>query len=738
MNAIGSTYEKLKDKNIRKSMGIFYTPDYIVDYILKYTVSEADVLENPFVKVLDPTCGAGYFLIKAYNILKKKFLDNLDELRIKYKNCIYYMENKKSFSNNLEKTMGKDYWVEKNIDYHIIKNCLYGVDLDPSAVELTKKNLLGVCKNKIEIDVNIIEGDSLIKWEKLNSNDELNSIIYKDSSDIKIIDKKISKLRKLWDNQFDYIVGNPPYVMLLQSEIEKDYWDYIVNNYKTVGYKKNTFYLLMERVLEKLKYGGKHGFIIPDRYFLASSYAESRRNLVSNFKILNITRFSEQIFEDAIVGTVIYIIERSTYIDNDIVQLKLEYINEDNFYSSCIKQRYISEDKKFTVNILTRNEYQGVIKKIKSNSKSLKEFCDVHVGMMVKNKGYYLNKYKDNSMTDKIVLGRDLDEYIIDNDNRCFCINDIEIFGGTRDVKKHNLYPKILLRKTGNNLVAAIDEKGFFAEQSVYLVIPCSSYKVYNLLGQIQSTLNNFYFKEALITNPKAYPYIQHYDVEQLPINLSLMHDEEYEKLIKNIVDIKEKIKFLKLSFTVKNKGYDEILHSYKEFKDRKVNLNLELKASIKMSNRILYSSYKLTKEEIVLIESAINEKLLTKKNSNCRINEEYTELLDEAFDILRLEVIKLLEDSKKYLSIRDIEKGLENEMENFYDVIKIIENYKYKRCSENIIRNVLNLNSITWNMYISNKSKKELIKYSKNEYGLTSWTEKIHRIWFLDNKKAP
>ena len=75
MKAIGSTYEKLKDKNVRKSMGIFYTPDYIVDYILRYTVYEADVLNNPFVKILDPACGAGYFLIEAYNILRKKFIE---------------------------------------------------------------------------------------------------------------------------------------------------------------------------------------------------------------------------------------------------------------------------------------------------------------------------------------------------------------------------------------------------------------------------------------------------------------------------------------------------------------------------------------------------------------------------------------------------------------------------------------------------------------------------------------
>ena len=88
----GAVYEKLTDRETRKAIGMFYTPDFIVDYILKYTVSEVDVLNNPFVKILDPACGAGYFLVKAYDILKYKFKKNLNFLRNKYADEIYYIE----------------------------------------------------------------------------------------------------------------------------------------------------------------------------------------------------------------------------------------------------------------------------------------------------------------------------------------------------------------------------------------------------------------------------------------------------------------------------------------------------------------------------------------------------------------------------------------------------------------------------------------------------------------------
>ncbi len=88
-------------------------------------------------------------------------------------------------------------------------------------------------------------------------------------------------------------------------------------------------------------------------------------------------------------------------------------------------------------------------------------------------------------------------------------------------MKKHLIYPKILIRKTGNSIIASLDKDGILAEQSVYMVIPFNNKRIYSLLGQIQSNLCNFYFKESLITNPHAYPYIQHYDVQKIPININ-------------------------------------------------------------------------------------------------------------------------------------------------------------------------------------------------------------------------
>lgn len=753
---LGAVYEKLTDRETRKAMGMFYTPDFIIDYILKYTVSELDVLNNPFAKILDPACGAGYFLIKAYDILKYKFKENLILLRKKYASEIYYIEvsneditlNDSEFKNIMKEVKGIDYWVEENLHYHILRNCLYGADLDPIAVEITKKNLKDRdCKSK-DLPMNIILCDSLIKWEEAmlyEQSKELSDILEKQyvnrgyeylSKDN--ISEIVSCLRTFWSNQFDYIIGNPPYVMLIQSETDEEYWRYILNNYKTIGYKKNTFYLLIERVLEKLKSGGRHGFIIPDRYFLTNSYIESRKNLVNNTRIINVTQFSSRVFEEAIVGTAAYIVEKNRYSDSHKISLKLEYINENDFSNIELTQKDIAEDKKFVLNILTKANYKNIIEKIKNNSIELKELCKIHVGMMIKDKEKNFGDASKQEKKSRIAIGRDLGKYIIENENRYCCTDTLQIFGGTKNLKKHLMYPKILLRKTGNSIIASLDKEGILAEQSVYMVIPFDNNKIYSLLGQIQSDLCNFYFKECLITNPDAYPYIQHYDVEKIPINIKIL-DGYYYELIRKTIDIKNKIKDIKFNRVVENNSYDKILHMYKENKEKQKKLELELQKYIKASNNILYRAYELKEDEINLIEDRISRSNSEKELNHLFIqmenNSYYSCLLDEIYKILEVEIIRLLKCNKRYLSIEEIEDGLKNKLMNFYDLLRIIREFKIQKENSYIIKEILNGCSDNWNKYLKNKEfsrqGKELVKYSRSEYGLSCWSEEMHSIWF-------
>jgi len=150
-----------KKESKRKKDGIFYTPEYIVDYIVQNSLmvyleekeneclakykkeNEAyqayqHILQN--IKVLDPACGSGAFLVKVFDYL--------------------YAENKRV--GQIVKSLFDDDEIYKSI----LRNNIYGVDLNPESVEITKLSLWLKSAQKGKklnnLDDNIKCGNSLI------------------------------------------------------------------------------------------------------------------------------------------------------------------------------------------------------------------------------------------------------------------------------------------------------------------------------------------------------------------------------------------------------------------------------------------------------------------------------------------------------------------------------------------------------------------------------------------------
>ena len=249
-NVLGDVYEKFMDRETRKKLGQFYTPDYIIEYILKNTVEKTNVLEDPFVKVLDPACGSGHFLIKAYDILRGKFEGNISRLNTKFASETYIIYE----GDEKREIKGYDYWKKENIHYHILNHCIYGADIDSFAIQLTTINLLLKDLDNFTDRINVIESDSLVKWEQdydwkelenqlyngdlfltLDSKDSENNIITLQPSwdeAIAFIDKG-----KFWSQKFDYIVGNPPYISFGLRGVNK------INNDSTFAAQTRQVYL---------------------------------------------------------------------------------------------------------------------------------------------------------------------------------------------------------------------------------------------------------------------------------------------------------------------------------------------------------------------------------------------------------------------------------------------------------------------------------------------------------------
>ena len=223
-------YDSLK---INKEKGIVYTPYPIAKYIVENTITSESVIKNPFIKIIDPSCGAGNLLIPCFLHLVNLYKENLKEI------------NKK---NKLKLK-------EEDINDHIVKNNIYGFDIDDIAIKILQIDLF--YNSNSSISENLINEDFLL-WKE--------------------------------DNRFDIFIGNPPYVG--PKFIDKNYSLILKDKFKEIYKDKGDLsYCFFKKALDTLNNKGKISFIT-SRYFLESSSGkELRKTLNENTRIKRIVDF---------------------------------------------------------------------------------------------------------------------------------------------------------------------------------------------------------------------------------------------------------------------------------------------------------------------------------------------------------------------------------------------------------------------------------------------------------------
>jgi len=304
-----------------KLKGVVYTPYPIVEKIL----NDIGYNNNNILgkTILDPACGDGSFII---NIVKKI---------IKY-------SPKERLRFNLQK--------------------IHGWDIDENAINICVKKLNKlILKHNIKINWNIKKNNSL-------ENIHIDNIFNKD--EIK---------------NFDYIVGNPPYVRIQHLEdtmrkfIQKNY--FFCNNGSTDIYI--AFFELCYKLLNK---NGICGLITPNTYFYTETAKKMRDFLVKNKCIKQITNYSDiQMFDNVTTYSAITIIEKK--------------VNHKFLYQQAIKKDELLE-KWINVDELSKqNIWQLTHKNIKNRKgKKLKDICNIHVGITTLYDKIYIFKteYIDN------------------------------------------------------------------------------------------------------------------------------------------------------------------------------------------------------------------------------------------------------------------------------------------------------------------------------------------------------
>ncbi|MCB2289024.1 N-6 DNA methylase [Clostridium sp. CS001] len=334
-NSFGEVYYEFIKNN--KEKGTVYTPEPIASYMLENTISAEQIIKNPYIKIVDPSCGTGNILILCFKLLRSLYIENLNII------------NKQ---NGLKLN-------KKCIDEHIIAHNLYGFDIDEIALkilvidlyDLSKGNILG---NVLNIDFLLYESE------------------YK----------------------YDIFIGNPPYVG--KKSINNEYASYLKSRYKDVYSDKGDLsYCFFKKALEDLNTGGRLTFIT-SRYFLESPSGEDLRIVLKETCTIDkiIDFYGIRPFKNVGIDPAIMFLRNYKNEHNEIEIIKPLSIKDKNkkgFYNSIFLKDG-NEFNKFFVNknlldnkgwILRDEKERNIISKIKERSfTQLSSICNSYQGII--------------------------------------------------------------------------------------------------------------------------------------------------------------------------------------------------------------------------------------------------------------------------------------------------------------------------------------------------------------------
>ena len=545
-----SDIEELKDKiqkneevtlSKRKKDGVFYTPEYIVDYIVKNSVWKKiedweqelrkkhnlldtrlwdkkyqhkaiavytelqDKLQN--ITVLDPACGSGAFLVNVFDFLLAK---------------------NEEIANTL---LDLKWWAKQmgfeNTQSHfksILQNNIYWVDLNDESVEITKLSLWL---------------KTAIKWKQLANLDQnikcWNSLI--DDSEI-AWDKAFSwetKFPQIFaDWGFDVIVGNPPYVFTRESDFEsstKEYvLDYLENKLVTTNsswiniqkWKINLFAIFLIKSFELIKKGWNISFIIPNNILRATPYEAVRKYLLDYTNLDEIIDLWKWVFSDAVVSTIIISYSKNNNNQNKINIKKniTDFINL-KFDEDTIEQNYFLWNQSCTFNILVNQVEIDLIAKIESNSSKLWEYFDYISPWIDWSKEKFVSEEKINNSYKPLLFWKNFWRYVTSFANK-YILYDRKVLNRARD-ENIFLSDKIIIQRISwwlTPIKANLDNQKFYTFNSVNNLVIKPEHK--NLLKiflvLLNSRLINWYYALKFSNKSELTVNISKTFLEILPI----------------------------------------------------------------------------------------------------------------------------------------------------------------------------------------------------------------------------
>lgn len=617
----------VEDKpEVKKAGGVFYTPTYIVDYIVRQTISPLIEGKTPKqlveFRVLDPACGSGSFLIGAYQFLldwyHHWYTQNNPKKWAKAKNPVLFA------------SAGGGWALTTAERKRILLAHIYGLDIDSQAVEVTKLSLL----------LKVLEGETAQTVQRelihervlpdLGDNIKCgNSLIASDfysQPDLPQMDTEAHMHLNVFDWEgkdgfpeimshggFDAIIGNPPYVDIKGlPEIEVRY---LFKTFPCANNRINLFAVFMERSLALSKQSQfKHSMIIPTALLTQDSYRALRKKITDLYQISNVVRLPNESFGaaagDVKVDTVIVVlgskakpstpIQAVSYAGYDRIS-KIDPSKAHVCIEVSQSQWSLPEDYVWTLN--TGGQQDAILAKMELDTTPLEECAEFCLGLTPydKYKGHTESQIADkvfhantklNKTFKPLLAGNDVGRYWIQWNGEQW-ISYGPWLGAPREPRFFTL-PRILVKQiidwTTKRIWATITDDELYNTQNAFNLLAKAGWELEYLLGVLNSRLMTFYHRKKYLDEFKMrFQKILIKDARRFPIHNITSKTEKtvHDRIIANVKQI---LSLHQLRATAKTPHEQTAL-------DRQID------AIDSQIDRDVYVLYRLTDSEIKLVE---------------------------------------------------------------------------------------------------------------------------------------